>query len=30
VDDYLEKLGYLDPGSELAITRDYLASNALR
>ncbi len=30
VDDYLEKLGYLDPEYSLAITRDYLATNALR
>lgn len=30
VDDYLEKLGYLDPTSALAITRDYLAVNDLR
>jgi len=30
VDDYLERLGYLDPASSLAITRDYLAGNDLR
>ena len=30
VDEYLASLGYLDPTSSLAITRDYLASNALR
>jgi len=30
VDDYLEKLGYLDPEYSLAVTRDYLAANALR
>lgn len=30
VDDYLEKLGYLDPTSALGITRDYLAANELR
>ncbi len=30
VDEYLAELGYLDPTSSLAITRDYLASNALR
>jgi len=30
VDDYLEKLGYLDPEYSLAITRDFLATNSLR
>lgn len=30
VDDYLEKLGYLDPESALSITRDFLAVNDLR
>ncbi|MEN8374770.1 MAG: DUF4105 domain-containing protein [Gemmatimonadota bacterium] len=30
VDDYLERLGYLDAESALAITRDYLAANELR
>ncbi len=30
VDDYLGRLGYLDPESFLAITRDYLATNELR
>jgi hypothetical protein len=30
VDDYLEKLGYLDPEYSLAVTRDFLAANALR
>jgi hypothetical protein len=30
VDDYLEALGYLDRSSALSITRDYLATNALR
>lgn len=30
VDDYLEKLGYLDPEYSLAVTRDYLDANALR
>lgn len=30
VDDYLEKLGYLDPEYSLAVTRDYLAGNELR
>ena len=30
VDDYLEKLGYLDPEYSMAITRDYLAANDLR
>jgi hypothetical protein len=30
VDDYLRKLGYLDPDYSLAITRDYLAANELR
>ena len=30
VDDYLEKLGYLDPGYSLAITRDYLSAHELR
>jgi len=30
VDDYLEKLGYLDPGYSLAITREFLAANPLR
>jgi len=30
VDDYLEALGFLDPEYALAVTRDYLAANALR
>lgn len=30
VDEYLEELGYLEPGSALAITREYLAVNRLR
>jgi hypothetical protein len=30
VDDHLTALGYLDPESSLAITRDYLARNSLR
>ena len=30
VDDYLERLGYLDPNYSLAITRDYLATSDLR
>ena len=30
VDDYLEELGYLDPDYSLAITREFLATNALR
>ncbi len=30
VDDYLEKLGYLDPEYSLAVTREYLAANDLR
>jgi len=30
VDEYLEELGYLEPGSALAITREYLAANELR
>ena len=29
-DDHLARLGYLDPGSELAVTRGYLAANPLR
>ena len=30
VDEYLEELGYLEPESALAITREYLAANELR
>jgi hypothetical protein len=30
VDEYLGRLGYLDPESFLAVTRDYLAANDLR
>jgi hypothetical protein len=30
VDNYLKKLGYLDPSYSLAITRDYLATHDLR
>lgn len=30
VDEYLAELGYLDPHSMVAVTRDYLASNELR
>ena len=30
VDEYLEKLGYLDPESSMAITRDYLTASDLR
>jgi hypothetical protein len=30
VDDYLDRLGYLDSDYALSVTRDYLASNALR